>query len=192
MLFGNTPKLGHSFKRSAFLSLTICLFACTLCMGHQVKAQVMRLELTVENYFAVYGARPILSESLQNQKGRVYLSRENKADYNGFIIGASENTWLKVSLSAPEALVLDEHNKLPFRIDASFQHLLPENKASAPIPFTGTCALVPTTGNSLLVDHMHSAILPLQTRILFFPSIYIGEVTDGVYDGQIHVRVEYL
>lgn len=179
-------------RKAAFLSIAISLHLFPLCMGNIAQGQVMRFEITVEDYFAVYDVRHIVSEPLFHKQGWVGLGSEDDENRYRFTIGASENTWLKVSIAAPGFLVLDNHNQLPFKTEISYQHILPANKASRSVSFKGPGALMPTTNRTLLVQSLKEVTLPLETQIQLKPSVYIGDVSGGVYRGEIVARIEYL
>ncbi len=172
------------------LVLLAFLFAC--CWSGPCLAQVMRFQLQVEEYFAVSGVRPIAPAHSEAGKGWLSLGDTEEGSSGHFTVGAAENTWIHVSAEAPEALVLDAGNRLPFQLELSYHHHNPEDTLPEVIPFMDHSAAFPLSGKGLLVGQMENAILPLQSRVLLHPTVYVGQVARGVYRGRILFRVEYL
>lgn len=155
-------------------------------------AQVMRLQLQVDEYFIVSKVGPTAPLQAEAGEGWLPLGDPDDGSSGRFSIGAAENTWVHVSAVAPEVLVLDAGNQLPFKLELSYHHDNPEDTLPKVIPFPDHSATFPLSGRGLLVSQMEGATLPLQSRVLLHPSIYVGQVAGGVYRGRILFRVEYL
>ena len=163
-----------------------------LCWSGPCDAQVMGFRVQVDDYFLVHDLRPIAPVNSSAGAGWQILGDKEKATSGRFTVGAAENTWILVSVEAPEALVLDAGNQLPFRLKLSYQHKSTADTIPWLAPFKGDSEdIISLSGSGLLVESMLNPMLPLETEVVLHPSVYLGQVKDGVYRGRINVRLEY-
>lgn len=172
----------HHVQRKVLVMLAILL--CLL--PFRGEAQFMRLEITVDAEFNIVRQRDPDTAPVAPGSGWIGLS-ENEAGH--LDIQAAENVQLHVTVDAPDELVLDDENSMPFRFYAIYCNQAACSFHDA-IPFDGNTAVFPLSGSGLLVEDMDSALL--QSSIFLTYAFYAGNVSPGQYRGEITVAVEYL
>ncbi len=160
-----------------------------LAVSGQTTAQTLQMQIIVEEEFALVKERPIHTGAIQPDQGWIGISLEDEA--SGHLrIRAEENTFFTVTLDAPEELIMNPENTLPFRLQAAYITDGGTNPAQA-VSFDGSTAFFRLSQSGLLVENMDPRFHRLAANILLYGEIYAGDVEPGLYQGEVGVRVEY-
>ena len=172
-------------------------------------AQTMQMQITVKEEFSVFRDRDINPGVLPANEG--WISIPDDSEMAGRLtIRAEENVEIIVTLEAPSELVRNSGignseiedseiegsgnessgNILPLRLQASYT---PDGglHAADPIPFNSHTARFRLSASGLLVENMDPRLHRLAANIYLYGEIYSGEVDQGLYHGEVGVRVEY-
>ncbi len=160
------------------------------CTG-KAKAQLMNIQLVVENEFAISGLKSPDWGVVQAGTGRVYLStKDQKAGM--FTISATENVRVLLTLETPAELVLTPENAIAFNPEAAYvQDGRKDADLAKPITDNHACFSL-STGNLVLDTNLYQRIQELKTTVYLYGNIYVGDVEPGVYSGIVRIRAEYL
>lgn len=155
----------------------------------QAKAQFMQLQLVIPNEVAINDARNLQMGQIPVNFGWVQVAPGD--DFSGrFSIQAEENVNVLVSINAPEALVKDGNNKLPFQIQAAYLNN-GTRRAHQATPFNGSNAQFPLNKTGRLADRLRPEGGQLEATIFLYGATYAGEVNSGLYQGVITITTEY-
>lgn len=183
----NHHKHIFSLRVTSFsLALLLILF-----IGHSntLRGQFMRMEILIEEQFAVFVENPMSFGTIQPNMGWVPLQiHDSGAGQIG--ITAQENIAMHFIIDAPSELVLDESNTLPFRLENAYLQDGSKNRQQA-TPFSDNSATFQLSGSGLLVDKMEPGQFRLRADVYFFGQVYTGDISPGIYFGSIGVKVEY-
>ncbi len=161
---------------------------CLLLPG-QATAQFMQLQLIVQNEVAITEARNLRMGQIPVNYGWVQVGPGD--DFSGrFSVQAAENVNVLVNIDAPEELVLDEHNRLPFQVQAGYLNN-GTRRAHQATPFEGNQARFPLNREGLLVDRLRPENGQVEATIFLFGATFAGDVRPGVYEGVITITTEY-
>ncbi len=153
-------------------------------------AQVMHLEFRVDAEFGLGEFKaPDLTAQAAPGIGLVQTDYDHE-NAGQLTLHTTENVDLIVTLTAPEYLVQDEDSRLPLDLQMAFAH--PGTAGPTDI----TTATHPTTtirmhpGNKLIND-MRSPPVKFETCLFLYGSVVVGDVSPGMYEGTVCLRVEY-
>lgn len=156
----------------------------------QAKAQFMQLLLVIPNEVAINEARNLRMGQIPVNYGWVLVALGDDEFTGRFSIQADENVNVLVSINAPEALVKDGNNKLPFQIKAAYLNN-GTKQAHQATPFNGSKAQFPLNRTGRLADRIRPEGGQLEATIFLFGATYAGEVNPGLYQGVITITTEY-
>lgn len=162
-----------------------------ICLLHSVpsRAQFLRLEIVIEDDISIVDARTLQTDIIPANFGWFHI-QPNDELAGRLTISTAENINLYVSIQAPNELVMDQDNKLPFVLEAAYLNTGNMNVRNA-IPFDGQNTYFPMNNSGLLADNMPASSIPLRSTIFFYGSIYVGMVDPGVYSGVVNVTIEF-
>ncbi len=101
-----------------------------------------------------------------------------------------ENINLKVTMTAPDALVLDQSNQIPLELHMAYAYTHIPGPSEINLPEGDTVAIRMHPGNQLIND-MRSPPVKFETQLILYGSVVVGDVSPGIYEGTVNVRVEY-
>lgn len=158
-------------------------------LSSPARAQFMRIQLVVDEEVSISDVRTLETGQIPVNYGWFQISISD--DYAGrFTIRAFENINLLVSVQAPDELVLDANNTIPFRLETAYMNA-GDMDLRQTVPFRGNNASFPISNRGLLTDSMPGLQLPLEAAIIFYGSVYVGAVDPGVYSGEVVVTINY-
>ena len=182
-----SPGLSQAVRRS--LRFSWVAIVLLLLSGGQVQAQFMQLQLVIQNEVAILDARNLRMGEIPVNFGWVQV--EPGDDFSGrFSIQAAENVNVLVSVNAPEALVKDERNRLPFQVQAGYLNN-GTRRAHQATPFNSNTARFPLNKTGMLADRLRPEGGQLEATIFLFGATYAGDVSPGLYEGVITITTEY-
>lgn len=181
------PVIFRLVKRSLRLSWVALLLM--LLSGGQAQAQFMQLQLVIQNEVAILDARNLRMGEIPVNYGWVQVKPGD--EFSGrFSIQAAENVNVLVSVQAPEALVKDAHNRLPFQLQAGYLNN-GTRRAHQATPFNSNTARFPLNNSGKLADRLRPENGQLEATIFLFGATYAGDVRPGLYEGVITITTEY-
>ncbi len=167
------------------------LVALFFCIAGQAHAQLMNIQLVVENEFAIRGLRAPDWGLIPAGSGETFLPAGDE-QAGRFTISATENTQVLLTLDTPAELVSDNGNSLVFAPEAAFvQDGLRDAGLATPIAGNRACFPL-STGSLILDENIYERIQELRTTVFLYGKVYVGDVAAGVYSGVVTVRAEYL
>jgi len=165
------------------------IFVIGLLMPFFAPAQFMRIQLVVDEEISISDVRTLETGQIPLNFGWFHIDLND--DYTGrFTIRAMENINLMVSIQAPDELVLNANNTLPFQLEAAYLNTGNRNLRQA-VALDNKQAFFPIINSGLLIENMPSQQLPLEATMFFFGSVYVGQVDPGVYSGEVVVTINY-
>ncbi len=168
-----------------------CLVVVFLCCPWQTNAQLMHIQLVVENEFAISGLRAPDWGLIPTGSGETFLPA-NDEQAGRFTISATENTQVLLTLDAPAEIVSVPGNAIAFNLEAAYvQDGRTDAGLAKPIADNRACFPL-STGNLLLDQDIYERIQELRTTVFLYGKVYAGNVAPGVYYGVVTVSVEYL
>lgn len=180
-----TRKHLHTWITTAFLAVMLLL------CSEKAKAQLMNIQLVVENEFAVSGLRSPDWGLVEPGAGRVALSATNQKA-GQFTISATENTHVLLTLETPGELIFTPGSTISIGMESAFVQD-GQKDAGLAHPIADNHAIFSlSTGNLILDTNLFQRIQELKTTVFFYGYIYVGDVPPGTYSGNVMVRVEFL
>lgn len=177
----------HKMKMIKPVSLPV--IALLVLSALPSRAQFMQLQLVIQNEVAIMDARNLRMGEIPVNYGWVKVAPGD--DFSGrFSIQAAENVNVLVSISAPEALVKDAGNRLPFQIQAGYLNN-GTRRAHQATPFNGNQARFPLNREGKLADRLRPEGGQIEATIFLFGATYAGDVRPGLYEGVITITTEY-
>ncbi len=168
---------------------TLAIFMLSLLMPLPAPAQFMRIQLVIDEEISISDVRTLETGQIPLNFGWFHIDLND--DYAGrFTIRTSENINLLVSVQAPDELVLNANNTLPFQLEAAYLNTGNRNLRQA-VAFDNKQAFFPIINNGLLIENMSSQQLPLEASMFFYGSVHVGQVDPGVYSGEVVVTINY-
>lgn len=193
----STPKTMSAFSKhnapgpayqNAMIAFLAVLFFVGL-MPRNVYGQFLNLQLIVQNEVNVSDSRNLDMGFIPVNYGWVQVGLSD--DYSGrFTIGASENVNLLVTVDAPDELVMDESNRMPFLLEVAYLNNSSRRVHRAK-PFIDGRAFFPINDNGKLAENMNRIREPLEASIFFYGSAYAGRVAPGIYRATITITTEF-
>ena len=176
------------YYSKAFLAMLLMLFFHGLT-APVAFGQFLNLQLVVQNEVNVSDSRNLDMGFIPVNYGWVQVGLSD--DYSGrFTIGTSENVNLLVTVDAPDELVKDEDNRMPFLLEVAYLNNSSQRVHRAK-PFIDGRAYFPINDNGKLAENMNRIREPLEASIFFYGSAYAGRVAPGIYRATITIRTEF-
>jgi hypothetical protein len=152
-------------------------------------AQFMQLQLIIQNEIAINDTRNLRMGAIPVNFGWVQVSPGD--DFSGrFTIQAAENVNVMVSIKAPEYLVKDANNRLPFQVKAGYLNNGTRRAHQANL-FNSYTARFPLNKTGKLADRLLPEGGHLEATIFLFGATYAGNVSPGLYEGVITITTEF-
>ena len=167
----------------------LIMFVFLTLAPHMLFAQFIRLQLELDDEVTVRDSRPLNFGGIPPNYGWVRVGMADELA-GRMSISTTENINLLVSVIAPEQLVRDERNTMPFELEAAYYNSIPQRREN-PVLFDGNTAYFPVNDGGKLVEQMDRRREKLEASLFFFGAAFAGNIEPGVYFGEIIVRVEY-
>ncbi len=184
-----TQPAPHVHQRRNKWAYTAFVFVFLLVASLHTQAQFLRLQILIEEEFSITGASILNPGVLPVNFGWIQIPIHDDAAGRITLV-AAENINVIVSFNAPEALVLDENNTVPLRLQAAYINDGGTDTRRA-VDFNGSTAQFRLSRSGQLVDKMDPRLHRLETNIYFFGAMFTGDIRPGVYQGTLSVTVEY-
>lgn len=194
----STPRMnkpGVQVKQNYFLTLQglisfAIIMALCLLTSKELRAQFMRLEIAVEDNIVIGDFRWLQTGFVPINYGWVNINIDDE-DAGRFNLRTDENVNILVTVQSPDELVMDQMNRLPFRLNVAYLNddIVDFSRAT---PFNGKTANIRMHPSPLLRENMRNRQGSFQTNIFFYGAVYVGLVDPGVYRGEVRVRIEFL
>ena len=158
-----------------------------------IQAQQMHTHIQVHHEFEVKMERWLLNDPIPPdllKPGWLHIDADHQ-NAGRISIHATENTTLLLSLEAPDSLVMDDQNILPFRLEAAYI----QDGLTVPglaTPFVDKRASFTLSSRGILIDENYTWLRELQTNVFLYGAVYVDDVEPGVYYGEVVVSLEYL
>ena len=199
----HSPHKQKHISRSA--KWILVAFVLLLLGSGRASAQFMQLQLIINNEVAIHDARNLQLGEIPLKFGWVQV--EPGDEFSGrFSIIASENVNVIVSVQAPEELIKDATNRLPFQVKAGYpnngtrlsRQATPFNSSQATsfnsslaTSFNSSQARFALSGKGQLAEQLRPADGKIEATVYLFGAAYAGEVSPGLYKGTITITTEY-
>lgn len=180
-------QLTDNWPGNVLLSLLLMIMITSI--HHNGQAQFLRLQLVVEDEIAISRSDRMDLGMIRPNQGWVQVNVMD--DFAGRLtLRTTENNNVIVNIRASEELIMDGFNRMPFLFEAAYVNDGSNDPRNA-IPITNNQAAFPINNNGLLAENMANHRQQLQLTLLFYGSIYAGEIEPGVYSGNVLVTIEY-
>lgn len=154
------------------------------------EAQVMHLEIRVDPEFGLGDLiMPDLTAQAAPGDGLVETAYDHE-NAGQLTLHTTENVHLIVTLTSPDYLIRDKENRLPLDLRLAYAHPV----FAGPLnlnPVADTTTAIRMNPGNLLINDMLNPPLKFETYLLLYGSVDVGDVSPGVYEGTVHLRVEY-
>ncbi len=153
-------------------------------------AQVMHLEIRVDPEFglAEFNA-PDLTAQASPGEGLVETAYDQE-NAGQLTLHTREVVDLKVTMTAPDVLVLDQDNQIPLDLWMAYAYVPNPGPSDINI-LEENSVVIRTHPGKMLVDHMISPPPRFESFLYFFGNVVVGDVSEGIYEGTVRLRVEY-
>ena len=154
-----------------------------------LSAQFIRVQLELDDEMTVRSGQNLNFGSIPINFGWVNVDMGDELA-GRTTIRTMENITIQVTVIAPEELVLNERNVMPFTLQASYYNSIPDRNPN-PVMFEGNSAIFPVNDGGKLIEYMDRRRERLEANLYFYGSVYAGRIDPGVYRGEVIVRIEY-
>ena len=168
----------------------ILLLALGLCSG-MVQGQLIRINIEVKGNvsmeqimpFAVNLTSPSSDINVQNGTQNLYA-------WGIYSLVGRENISVIVRVEAPDVLLDQQNNSIPFEFTMAWQNNGTQSEVTAK-PAKDNRSVFPLNNSGRLIENMKDAPALLRAYIFLKGTAKLPKIITSPYEGEVHLIVEY-